>query len=255
MSDTLSRTINATYYAEENPGLEDYWKKMAAPRHRVATITRELQRLEPRSVLDLGCGGGQLIAELRQALPEARLSGLDGSAAQISRNRRYDRVTPWFVGDLDAETPLAALPEGAFDAIVSSEVIEHLEHPERLLTHALRLARPREGHLVLSTQSGPVRETERRVGHVRHFSADEMRRLLLKVGWEPVKIWNTGFPFHDLSKWYANRDPDATMRRFGETEYGPFQDTVCALLRLAFLFNSRRWGAQLFAVARRPAPA
>ena len=96
-----------------------------------------------------------------------------------------------------------------------------------------------------------MRETERRVGHVRHFSRDDMLSLLSAAGFCPVRVWNCGFPFHDLSKWYANRDPDRSMARFGDRPYGVWETTIAALLRVAFTLNSRRRGAQLFALARR----
>ena len=64
-----------------------------------------------------------------------------------------------------------------------------------------------------------------------------------------MRIWNTGFPFHDLSKWYANRDPDRSLEQFGERAYGMRENVICWALRQAFRFNSRRRGAQLFAVA------
>jgi hypothetical protein len=103
----------------------------------------------------------------------------------------------------------------------------------------------------LSTQSGPVRETERRVGHHRHFKSAEMRELLSENGFTALRVWNSGFPFHDLSKWYANRDPDAMMREFAGQRYGIKQDLLCLLLRAAFRLNSQSRGAQLFAVAER----
>ncbi|HNI61811.1 MAG TPA: hypothetical protein PKW11_17855, partial [Pseudomonadota bacterium] len=104
---------------------------------------------------------------------------------------------------------------------------------------------------LLSTQSGKVRETERRIGHQRHFTVAEMSALLDRAGWQPIRVYNCGFPFHDLSKWYANRDPDASMQQFAGGKYGLREDVLCFLLRLAFRFNSRSHGAQLFAVARK----
>jgi hypothetical protein len=89
------------------------------------------------------------------------------------------------------------------------------------------------------------------VGHLQHFTATGMRQLLSDAGWSPERVWNCGFPFHDLSKWYANRNPDATMRRFGDERYGLREDLVCWALRTAFRTNSDRRGAQLFAVARK----
>ena len=139
-----------------------------------------------------------------------------------------------------------------FEMVVASEIVEHVRDPRTFLSNALQMAVPRWGRLLLSTQSGPLRETERRVGHLRHFAAADMTQVLLDAGWEPLRVWNAGFPFHDLSKWYANRDPDASMRRFGDERYGLREDLVCMALRVAFRLNSRRRGAQLFALARRP---
>ncbi len=246
--------VNRAYYAEPTGGREDYWRKMAAPRHRMATLVREILRAAPAELVDLGCGSGVVLAELRERMPGVELAGIDLSAAQIAANRSRLPGIAWAALDVDAAVEMEPGWQGRFSAVLASEVVEHLEHPLRFARNALRLARP-GGRLFLSTQSGPVRETERRVGHRRHFSADEMRALLAEAGWRVVSVWNTGFPFHDLSKWLANRDPDAAMRRFGESAYGWREDLLCAALRFAFRFNSRRRGAQLFAVAERPPPA
>ena len=80
-----------------------------------------------------------------------------------------------------------------------------------------------------------------------------MKRALADAGWTPLRVWNCGFPFHDLSKWYANRDPDASMREFADRPYGVREDLICYALRAAFRVNSRSHGAQLFAVAQRSA--
>lgn len=245
-----SIAINREFYGSKKPGQMDYWRKMAAPRHRVATIIQHLVRSHPESIVDLGCGGGDLLKEIRRAMPKAELTGVDFSAVHIEHNRNIEPTIKWVIGDLESPSSLESVPSAAFDAVIASEVIEHLVDGVTMLGIAHRLAKPK-GQLFLSTQSGVIRETERRVGHVQHYSAEEMFALLTRVGWKPVHIWNTGFPFHDLSKWYANRDPDRTMKQFGESDYGFYQNVVCAALRFAFQFNSRRSGAQLFAIAQR----
>lgn len=242
--------INRAYYEELSEGRDDYWRKMAAPRHRVATFLDNLSRLRPASVVDLGCGKGLLLAEIARQLGDIELVGIDLSAPQIEANRDAMPGIDWHAADLVDD----ALPRelgDRFEAVVASEIIEHVEDPERFLANALALARP-GGELLLSTQSGQVRETEKRVGHIRHFSRSEMRSLLEASGWQPLRVWNTGYPFHDLSKWYANRDPDKSMSQFGERAYGWRENLVCWGLRLAFKLNSAERGAQLFAVARRP---
>ncbi|TPW19732.1 MAG: methyltransferase type 12 [Elusimicrobia bacterium] len=242
---------NDAYYRRTSPGRSDYWKKMAAPRLRARRLLEELAREEVGSVADLGCGGGELLSRMAAWKPSLRLCGVDASAAQLAENRRRHPDRDWLEADLDL--PPAFLPAltGAFDVVIASEVIEHVELPLELLANARALARP-GGRLLLSTQSGPIRETERAVGHLRHYSAAEARDLLVRAGWEPLRVWNEGFPFHDLSKRLANISPAGALERFGGAEYGPLEDAVCLALRLVFRLNSSSRGAQLFAVARKP---
>jgi SAM-dependent methyltransferase len=241
---------NLAYYGAPTQGREDYWRHMAAPRHRVRVLLRELERLAPASVVDLGCGNGALLDEVRARLPAASLAGVDLSPEQVALNRARAPQVAWHAMDLDGDRDVPAPLAGAFDAVVATEVIEHVDDPAGFLRTARRFVRAGSGALLLSTQSGRVGETERRVGHRRHFTREEMRDLLAASGWTPVRVWNTGFPFHDLSKWWANRDPDASMSRFGDRAYGPRERAICALLRAAFRLNSSRRGAQLFALAR-----
>lgn len=244
---------NRSFYGRVTAGRDDYWRKMAAPRFRVETLLDLLAERPPRRLADLGCGGGQLLEALRHAWPSARLLGVDLSEAQLAVDRRALPGVDLVAADLDApETAAALCPyEGAFDTVVAMELLEHVESPASLLRTAHRLATPGEGRLLLSTQSGPLRETERRVGHRRHFTAREMRALLAETGWRPERVWQCGFPFHDLSKRLANLRPDAAMARFDGRAYGPFEDAVCLVLRGLFRLNSRTRGAQLFAVACR----
>lgn len=240
---------NRAYYDSEAPGRDDYWRLMAAPRLRVRRIGEIVRAASPRSLVDLGCGGGVLLSEISQFLPEASLAGIDLSERQIEVNRQSLLFASWFAGDLTKAEAVPPQLHGSFDVVTCSEVIEHVDSPQSFLRNA-RLLTGAGGLLVLTTQSGPVHETERRVGHVRHFTGQELSALLEENGWQVERVWNEGFPFHDLSKWYANLRPDATVARFGERAYGPSERAVCAVLRLLFRFNSRRRGMQLFATAR-----
>ncbi len=238
---------NEAFYGELRPGVQDYWRKMAAPRFRVATVLRELEKESPRTIVDLGCGNGALCEEIHTRFPDAEVAGVDLSAAQITANEKRLPWGRWLVADLGIASPPKL--ERTYDAVVTSEVVEHVDDPVSFLRNARALAN-RGAMLVLSTQSGKVQETERRVGHLQHFSTEAMKRLLTDAGWRPERVWNAGYPFHDLSKWYANRDPDASMASFADRPYGPKENAICAALRVAFRFNSARRGAQLFAVAR-----
>ena len=239
---------NLEHYGELAEGRSDYWRLMAAPRARVQTIVAALRALRPATILDLGCGDGSLLLAIARELPGVKLIGVDLSAAQIEENRSRAPAIEWYAGNV--EDPGFRLP-GDAEAIVCSEVIEHLAEPANFLSALNRLSAS-NAVLILSTQSGRVGETERRVGHLRHFTAGEMRDLLTGAGWLPFKVWNAGFPFHDLSKWAANINPDASMREFAAGRYGIKQRFAAWVLRLLFTLNSRSRGAQLFAIARKP---
>ena len=77
------------------------------------------------SVLDIGCGRGEFLEVMRDAGVHAR--GIDLSAESVAQCR--DKGLEAEVADLFAF--LAAQPEGEFDGILSSQVVEHLP-PDRV---------------------------------------------------------------------------------------------------------------------------
>jgi len=233
--------FNREYYEATNAGRDDYWRLMAAPRRRVSVILRLIGEIAgARSLIDIGCGNGVLLSEIRSRHPHLQLAGVDLSETQIELNRRRDPSIEWIAADAQ-KTIIPA----SFDIAVASEVIEHLDAAEAFLRNVAAMGR----NLILTTQSGTISQTERRVGHVHHFQRQEMLELLARTGWTPRRVWNEGFPFHDLSKWYAGRNADAMMERFDSRPYGRAERLACWMLRTAYLFNSRRRGAQLYAIA------
>src|SRR5687767_13276998 len=99
---------------------------MAAPRFRVRTILRLLREIPASTVVDLGCGNGQLLEEIRRAYPSITRAGIDVAAEQIAANRARDPQVIWETRDL--QKPFAATDSlaGHYDVVVASELIEHL---------------------------------------------------------------------------------------------------------------------------------
>ncbi|MBI5845239.1 MAG: methyltransferase domain-containing protein [Deltaproteobacteria bacterium] len=244
--------INRDYYDRFAATEQPYWKYMAAPIMRAKRLREKARAIRPDVICDFGCGNGALLKAVGQDHPNARLVGVDLSEAQIARNRELHPEILWSQADLARPLESGLLPDSPILGL-SSEVIEHLERPDIYLANIYRSLAP-GGTLLLSTQSGPIRPTERHVGHVRHFSAKALSDMLEKAGFTGVRAWNEGFPFHDLSKYLANLSPEKTIKQFDVDHYGPYQLFVSAALRFLFLFNTKNRGAQLFAVAGKAGP-
>ncbi|MCD6452487.1 MAG: glycosyltransferase [Acidobacteria bacterium] len=121
----------------------------------------EIEELVPRGalrILDIGCGYGKLGEQLKKrgALEVVGVE-LNPEAGEKAR-RVIDRVV---IGD--AEEELKNLPNRYFDAIIFSDSLEHMRHPERLLREAAKKIK-RTGRLILS------------IPNVRHWSV--IKRLL-----------------------------------------------------------------------------
>ena len=63
----------------------------------------------PATVVDLGCGAGNVTRLLRERWPAARISGVDGSAAMLERARAGAASIAWEHADLRSWRPPAAV--------------------------------------------------------------------------------------------------------------------------------------------------
>ncbi len=103
-----------------------------------ATMSR-LEIAPTASVLDVGCGTGELLVRLAAKYPNARLSGLDPvpEMLAVGRTKLSENV------DLRAgwanELPW---PDGAFDVVVSCNMFHYITHPVAAVQEMERVLRP-----------------------------------------------------------------------------------------------------------------
>jgi SAM-dependent methyltransferase len=166
--------VSETAYLEEERGQR-------------ATAARALERIERHvevgSICDLGCWVGFLLSEAERH--GWRAHGLEPSrfAARFARERLGLDVA---TGTLES----AELPEGAFDAVVMGDVIEHLPEPGANLDKVARILRPRGILYLALPDAGSA--LARALGsrwwsvlptHVQYFTRSSLSRLLSRHGY------------------------------------------------------------------------
>jgi 2-polyprenyl-6-hydroxyphenyl methylase/3-demethylubiquinone-9 3-methyltransferase len=129
----------------------EYTAANASPSHAylypsVASFLRAIP--SGASVLDLGCGNGSFLAQFRDR--GWRLYGTDFSPTGIEIARTTFPEIEFFLADSSAPAGDVAARVGHVDAILSTEVIEHLYDPRGFLRNAYALLKP-GGILVLTT--------------------------------------------------------------------------------------------------------
>lgn len=119
-------------------------------RERLDGVVAEILANAPRTVLDIGCGDGELMLRLIGASSVVRLVGLDTGAGQLARLRnRLPRIQGVEVRLASAMEPPHDL--AGFDCAALVEVIEHLDpaHLSRLDRALFLTLRP--GKIVITT--------------------------------------------------------------------------------------------------------
>ncbi len=100
--------------------------------HEVLALARSL----PQPILDFGCGTGVLVATLREGGKEC--VGLELDRPEIRDHLPADRVD--FVELYAGSLPLP-YDDDAFASVIISEVLEHLDEPERVMAEISRICR------------------------------------------------------------------------------------------------------------------
>lgn len=163
-----------------------------------------LRGLGARRVLDLGCGNGHLAGGLKQRGWD--VVGVDPDAGGVALARSsFPEVRFYRTGVSSDPTELLS-HEAPFEAVVSTEVIEHLYAPRLLPIYAARVLGPR-GHLILTTpyhgywKNLAVSLFDRwdhhhtalwEGGHVKFFSRATLTRLLEENGFEVTGFHGVG---------------------------------------------------------------
>jgi SAM-dependent methyltransferase len=145
-------------------------------------VYRALRSLRPSRMLDVGGRRSNytigLPAEVwisdvpreREIQKQLDLGATDAIRESILAKR--SNVTRYVYDDMTRTT----LPEGAFDVVNATEVLEHVEEDDKFVANVARVLKP-GGHFVMTTPNGDWKP-EPYPDHKRHYRAADLEALL-----------------------------------------------------------------------------
>jgi len=152
------------------------------------------------TLLDVGCGQGELAVFLRETYPEVAVWGVDYSAAGVERGRALAASSgaevTFVQRDLLQPVALAA-GQPAAQYAVCSEVLEHVDDPICLLRNTRTLLAT-GCRLVVTVPGGPQSAMDHHIGHRRHYTAADLEGVLTQAGYHVERVVRAGFPFWNL---------------------------------------------------------
>ena len=136
-------------------------------------------------VLEAGAGIGQMTREFLTVGTISELVTLEPEPRYTERLRRF-RPAELVVEGTSLDLPADA----AWDAIISINVLEHIEDDAGELARYGRFLRPRRGHLCLLVPARPelYAPIDRDFGHYRRYARRELRAKLHAAGFTSVDI-------------------------------------------------------------------
>jgi SAM-dependent methyltransferase len=165
-----------------------------AKNYRLALL-RDFEKQLRGNVLEVGAGIGQITSELLQKPAITHLLSIEPDkdfCAQLRARLPQHNLLEGTVGDLQAKTE--------WNAILSINVLEHIERDQEELAAYHSLLRPARGALCLFVPARPeiYAPIDRDFGHFRRYTRSELRRKLETAGFEPSSL-----RYYNLAGYFA----------------------------------------------------
>jgi 2-polyprenyl-3-methyl-5-hydroxy-6-metoxy-1,4-benzoquinol methylase len=138
-----------------------------------AEVAELCAREHPRTVIDVGCGAGNLLQALLERVEPDRVVGIDYAGAGI---RRASELVP--AGEFHAMSLYDFDPDESFELVLCTEVLEHLSQPDSAMQLLVRLCAV-AGVIVVTVPDGAVDDW---AGHRNFWSEADLLEFLGAYG-------------------------------------------------------------------------
>lgn len=124
-----------------------------------------------QSAVDIGCGAGDLLAEVKKRYPQVTLAGLDYSSKAVESAKCAFSGGEFRQFVISRELPYES---GRFDLVMCCDVLEHLEYPHEIAAELVRICRP-GGLVVIVVPDGDV---DQFFGHYWFWNGQSLAAML-----------------------------------------------------------------------------
>jgi SAM-dependent methyltransferase len=169
-------------------------------RYKIVETARRLKtlKLEPKRVLDFGCGIGGSAPHLREAFPDAAITGVDVSEKSLSVARqRFPDAAQFMAYDPNGAPPA---PTEGYDLIFSACVFHHIDEAEHVGIFRRLHERLAPGGAMVIFEHNPLNPVSRYIVATCPFDenavligARELARRQKAAGFRRVEVNFTGF--------------------------------------------------------------
>lgn len=161
------------------------------------TLIKIIKPLKAEAILDVGCGEGFSLNKLHENNIGEKLEGIDNSKEAFLIGKKLFPHLSLKQGSI-YNLPYT---DNAFDLILSTEVLEHLDNPEKALHEIIRVSKkyaiisvPNEPFFMLSNflRGKNVMRFGNDPEHIQHWTVFSFQRFLKR---ENIKIKAVKLPF------------------------------------------------------------
>lgn len=216
-----------------------------------------LRKHVPRSaglILDAGCGTGGLMKRLPPSFPEWSWQGVDSSpiACELARERAGVPVVEASLTDL----PLSA---GDYAAVVSADVIYHIEDDQQALREMARVLQP-DGIMIINVPAYRWLWSyhDEAVHSKRRYGRRELREKLNRTGMKCLTLTHSNMFLLPLivlrRKFWPAPASGSDVQTYPVWLNAIFIKVMTVERWLQFVFGALPFGSSLLAVAKKRRP-